>query len=444
MLTLIALFLMSQDRNFELSVQERFRVEFVLLDVVAQDRRGNLITDLTAADFSVTENRKPVEVSYFDILDFREGVVPDLTDVPEHLHAEVKANAMQQIVIAIDLIGVQEIDTQKIFKQLDDFVKSLDPNQEYRINVYSMERGSISKGFLNTPRAAMDALGEFRDRHLASLERARSGGVGGGTTFDWDGNSQHSSRARAGFSMLGDDWRLSELEEAFQQCRSFFSSDYGALSRCIGDSLGEYMDRMSQRTDRIMGELELLTYDFEDTAGLKLMLFVSPGFGMDYMSSAVDLAYAYLGRSQDAFLDASSGKLDVRSDFRRVVHACIKNRVVFHTFDIFNGSAGFLRNLDVRFSGAAGSRVTRAYRNFSFDMSNGLRSLAEESGGSFHQVARLEGGMNKVLDNNRFFYVIGYGSPIASDGEFRKIKVKVNRRGVKVRHRTGYFARQGD
>ena len=50
----------------------------------------------------------------------------------------------------------------------------------------------------------------------------------------------------------------------------------------------------------------------------------------------------------------------------------------------------------------------------------------------------------KILDELSAQYVIGFVSDNPrQDGKFRRLKVDIRRDGLKVRHRTGYFAPGG-
>jgi VWFA-related protein len=73
---------------------------------------------------------------------------------------------------------------------------------------------------------------------------------------------------------------------------------------------------------------------------------------------------------------------------------------------------------------------------------NALRNLAELSGGSaFYNTNDLSGAMRRVIDNSSATYLVGYYPDHNKwNGEFREIKVKVNRPSVEVRSRSGYYA----
>ncbi|MGE3885339.1 MAG: VWA domain-containing protein [Vicinamibacterales bacterium] len=73
-----------------------------------------------------------------------------------------------------------------------------------------------------------------------------------------------------------------------------------------------------------------------------------------------------------------------------------------------------------------------------------LQQMAETTGGQAFFPSRLEdldATYRKVLDEIRAQYQLGYASTnAATDGQWRRVEVKVKRPGVKVRTRKGYFA----
>ena len=68
--------------------------------------------------------------------------------------------------------------------------------------------------------------------------------------------------------------------------------------------------------------------------------------------------------------------------------------------------------------------------------------VAEETGGrTYANTNALDRSIARAVDDSRTSYVLGYYPPsAAADGRFRRIDVKVNRQGVRVRHRLGYFS----
>ncbi|PYV43350.1 MAG: hypothetical protein DMG06_11015 [Acidobacteria bacterium] len=71
-----------------------------------------------------------------------------------------------------------------------------------------------------------------------------------------------------------------------------------------------------------------------------------------------------------------------------------------------------------------------------------LAQLANETGGLFFKDNNdLHAGIQKISDNQSFYYVLTYASPAAkSDGRYHKIKLEISRPGLRVNHRKGYYA----
>jgi VWFA-related protein len=71
----------------------------------------------------------------------------------------------------------------------------------------------------------------------------------------------------------------------------------------------------------------------------------------------------------------------------------------------------------------------------------GAERLAEDTGGfSVRNTNDLRRGLNRIAEEGRNYYLIGYSPADASKaGEYRRIKVRVDRPGLKVRCRPGYF-----
>ena len=53
------------------------RIDSVSVDVVVTDRQGKLVTDLTAADFTITESRQPQTIDSFKLIQIDDDIDPD-------------------------------------------------------------------------------------------------------------------------------------------------------------------------------------------------------------------------------------------------------------------------------------------------------------------------------------------------------------------------------
>jgi VWFA-related protein len=73
---------------------------------------------------------------------------------------------------------------------------------------------------------------------------------------------------------------------------------------------------------------------------------------------------------------------------------------------------------------------------------DGLRAVADWTGGrAFAHTNDIGNAIGRAVDDSRQSYLLGYyPANVDWNERFRKIEVKVKRRGVQVRHREGYFA----
>jgi VWFA-related protein len=85
-----------------------------------------------------------------------------------------------------------------------------------------------------------------------------------------------------------------------------------------------------------------------------------------------------------------------------------------------------------------------AFKNFRSDET--INSVADDTGGKvFRNTNDLTGAVKAAIADSESRYVLGfYLDQEKVDGKFHTIRVKVNRPGVKVRSRAGYFALDAD
>ncbi len=443
----------------EAVVQEKFTVTYVTLDVTAFRKNGDIVKDLKATDFEVREDRNKVAITSFEVLDFTRATPAPLdpkalptkeTPSLAAIRSEAPLQTRPRAIFVLDLESAEYPDIHKTFSQLENFLKSLALDRETDMLLYSMENGLLTPNFIRDPNTILEVLLGYKDRYLGRLK---------GRTIV------------SGSYQLGEDRRnvsklvrsMEELERKLDQCAKMHAAtardkvdNRAELEFCIREELQAFLDIQELRVERAIGELEALTYRFQDFDGLKTLYFISPGFSLTPGAAAVELARYYLNFSDSdaddvelmenmASPNSSINFISVPSfhkEFQRVAHACIRNRVIFHTFDIYNFDAAANRDRSVAFSDRRPPRVVaHAYRDFAAELNDGLIRLAEESGGEFHSNSTLNDPLGKMLQEPQFFYVLGYQSPEGKSGEFRKIKVKVKRRGVKLRYRGGYFGR---
>ena len=177
-------------------------------------------------------------------------------------------------------------------------------------------------------------------------------------------------------------------------------------------------------------DIRLSRYDSENQQGLIERIETIKGGGWTALYDAIAV---YLVRVQDAsgrkvlvlFTDGEDSRSAI--PLGDLIQSIRSSAVTIYPIGIMGGFP----------SGSARLIQSRAF----------LQQIAEITGGQLFTPASskdLGGIYQKILDELSAQYVIGYVSDNPrQDGKFRKLKVDVHRDGMKVRHRTGYFAPGG-
>jgi VWFA-related protein len=383
--------------------EERVRVDYVLVEVVARDGRDRLVTDLTLDDFILRDDGKKVALESLDILDLRGGEAPPPAAVVAN--PDLPRLRGSRVLLAVDFEFADHLGVNETFLRLEKYLEATTEHPDLSYLLYSLEGGALMESFSTDPSVAVEALSAYRRRY----------------------DERHQGLRR-------DDRieNIQELETRFGMCMR--DAD------CIRMTLRSFLDFQNARTETVMRELEALISRFPDNESYHSIVFISPGFSLHPGSAGVQLAAHFLGYGDGTDLASrTSGGLPGTVSFEdrmdEVVQACDRNRVVFHGFDIFNADTALNRKVDVSRSGAPGGGILSSYDSYQREMQRGMQDLARDTGGVFQVYLDK---MRPVMEGDRFIYVLGYTRPPGADGSFRKLKVKCKRGGVRLRHRRGY------
>jgi VWFA-related protein len=130
------------------------------------------------------------------------------------------------------------------------------------------------------------------------------------------------------------------------------------------------------------------------------------------------------------------------SEFKDVVQASRRGNAAMYFLDA-RGLAGMPTFFTAEFGPPIDTRDIGAVFLDTMQEAEGAESLAADSGGfSIKNTNDLGKGIQRIADESRTYYLLGYNSSNASkDGRFRKVSVKVpGRKGLTIRARKGYFA----
>ena len=177
-----------------------------------------------------------------------------------------------------------------------------------------------------------------------------------------------------------------------------------------------------------LGAINYVVRGMQELPGRKSIMLISDGFKL-YEEDA------------DGFKE--SGR--VLQALRLLVDAANRASVVIYTMDarglVYTGLTA-ADNTDGRSADEIETQLSDR-RNQLFDTQDGLRYLAQQTGGlSIINSNDLSGGIRKILDDQSYYliaYVPDEDTFDPKTRKFNKLTVKVTRPGVKARYRSGFF-----
>jgi VWFA-related protein len=365
----------------------RVEVNYVEVDAFVTDAQGNVVSDLTANDFELLEDGKPQKISTFSLVNLPIERAPRPLFASAPVEADVQTNEGGEGRIYLIVLDDQHTDptrAPRVKVAARRFIEQNFGTNDLAAVVYTGGRSTDSQDFTNNPRLLLAAIDKFTGRKLRSATLERLEGV----------------RTNPDTGNVGPGTDPSEIERAFR-ARQVMSS----VRR-----LAEFMAGVRGRR--------------------KAMLFISEGVDYDInqvMGVQGSTATSVLQDTQDAIAAATRGNV--------AIYTIDPRGLVTGSEDLIQSSSTFDDQGVGLVSSLSELRLSQ----------DSLRVLAENTGG-FAAVNQndFNGAFDRILRENSTYYVLGfYPTNERRDGRYRKLQVRVNRPGLMVRARNGYFAARG-
>ena len=138
--------------------------------------------------------------------------------------------------------------------------------------------------------------------------------------------------------------------------------------------------------------------------------------------------------------------IENQSELRAATNAAVRANLAFYTMDIRGLQAlvagGEAQNASLRGTSPYSGQSTLNALNSNFTTQETLVTLAADTGGrAFLDSNDFSKVFKGVQEDTSTYYVLGYHSTNpARDGRYRRITVSLNRPGVKIEFRRGYYA----
>ena len=372
----------------------RTGINFVRVDVIVTDGKGNPIIDLTQDDFEVREDGALQTLESFDVIR-----ISQVTDAEAEVPRPIRTTYDQETEAA-------RPDTRLFVIVLDD---------------YHVRRGAGM--------AVREPLARFIQQQLSARDMVAL--MYPLTPIE----DVQFSRDREALAAAV---RRFEGRKFNYEPRNQFEEQYAYYPAQTVEMIRNQVSLSALRG--------LVTYLGGVREGRKAVILVSEGYTYNMppqlnnpIASMPGVGNPMAGRpgeqSSDPRADASRffRTADMMSDLREVFDAANRNNTAIYTLDP-RGLAAFEFDINE----GVGLQTDRVYLQETLDT---LHVLADETDGrAIVNSNDLDAGLRQVVRDSSAYYLLGYSSPAPTDGKFHEIKVRVKRGGVQVRGRKGYWA----
>jgi VWFA-related protein len=362
----------------------KVRAELVLTNVVARDAKtGEMVRGLKQSDFSVYENGKRQQIASlgFQSVDM---ATPLNEATVSGLAAGATGNGSNAVVVA----RPEDLRNHRLIVMFFDLT-SMQPEDLDR----SVE---AAQDFLRTRMQPADLVA------LVSL----------GDTLSVDQDFTADKNAL-----------ISEVGAYNGTEGQGFAQGANANSSQVEDTTGYTPDESEYNdinTDRELFALRAVSKSLEKISEKKSLLYFSGGISRDGIENQASL--------------------------RAAINAAVRANLAIYSVDtrglqaispLGDASTGSLRGTGAYTGGALANNM-----NSNFSTQEVMATLSSDTGGkAFFDSNDFAPAFAQVQRDTSAYYAIGFHSTnLARDGRYRKLTIKVNRPGVKLEYRPGYYA----
>jgi VWFA-related protein len=378
----------------------------VLVDVVATDGKGRLVTDLKADDLTVTEDGHSQGIRSFSFQQPAMSNDPPQTPVapsPPEMVTNIPRYKKGGIwnVIVLDALNSPMLDQSNTRQQLLKVIDRI-PNQPAAIYILS-DRLHLLQDFSTDPAALKRVIAGLNNKGSALVDNAKGG--------------HEAERYSPIF------W-ASIPESARQGILRYESEGTASHTR--------------NRLQITLDALTAIAQNLKSLPGRKNLIWVSEGFPFTIEPGAtVDARESVTHRNYTVSISSTANAL---FDSQIAIYPIDSRGIV--TSDVYDPAS---RGFDPLGRGQSeiGLTSTVSEENNNLDaVHSSMQEIAERTGGkAFYNRNEIGNAIIESIDDGNTYYTLAYSpSNHEWNGKFRRISVKSKRSGIKLRYRLGYFA----
>jgi VWFA-related protein len=358
--------------------------ELVLTNVVARDAKtGEFVRGLKQSDFTVYENGKLQQVSTFDFQS-----VEMATPLQEGTVSGLAASATGDGTKAVVVTKAEELRNHRLIVMFFDLT--------------SMQPEDLDR--------AVDAAREFLSKKMQPADLVALVSLGDTLKVDQDFTADKTALAR-------------EVGAYNDTEGTGFASGATSTTNQVEDTTSSTPDESEYNdlnTDRELFALRAVAKSLEKIDEKKSMLYFSGGISRDGIENQASL--------------------------RSAINAAVRSNMSIYSVDVRgletvsvlgDASTGSLRGTGGFNGGALGNN-----QSSNFASQEVMATLSSDTGGTaFFDSNDFSPAFAKVQNDNSAYYAIGFhSSDTARDGRYRRLSIKINKPGIKLEYRPGYYA----
>jgi VWFA-related protein len=361
----------------------RSRTELVLVNVTVRDKNGNPVRDLKPENFTVLEDNKPQKVISFDLENTDAVLSTAATEAP--LLGTTKPTSAD----AAPELATRPLKDRRLIILFFD-LSSMQPDEIDRATTAA--QNYVDKQMVAADLVAIVSLGstlsvnqDFTSDHALLKKALQDFDLGSGGGFEEGSTGTTEGTAETGGSFAVDD------------------TEYNIFNT----------DRRLEALRSIAGKLSRI----EEKKSLI------------YFSSGMDRT-----------------GIENQSQLRSATNAAVRANMAIYTMDIRGLQAlvpgGEAQNASMRGTSPYSGKSAASAFDSNATTQETLVTLAGDTGGKAFLDSNDFGKVfTGVQQDSSLYYLLGYhSSNTARDGRFRRITVKINRPGLKLDFRRGYYA----